>query len=117
MSAEVLRELADPTFRNRDDALALTAEARDLPLSDEVLGIAKLLVNERVMPGPAARGDAVHVAASVVHRMDYLLTWNVKHLANPNKLSHLRTICRRVGLAIPELVTPEFLWDMAGDEP
>lgn len=69
------------------------------------------------MPGPAARGDAVHVAASVVHRMDYLLTWNVKHLANPNKLSHLRTICRRVGLAIPELVTPEFLWDMAGDEP
>lgn len=117
VSAEVVRELSDPTFRNSADALALTAEARDLPLNEEVLGVAKLLVKERVMPGPAGNGDAVHVAASIVHRMEYLLTWNVKHLANSNKLAHLRIICRRIGFAIPDLVTPDFLWDLDGDEP
>ena len=118
VSAEVIRELSDATFRNREDALSLTAEARDLPLSEDVLGVAKLLVNEGVMPGPSQRGDAIHVAASVVHRIEYLVTtWNVKHLANPNKLLHLRTICRRAGFAVPDLVTPDFLWDTGADEP
>ena len=109
-SAEVLRELSDPTFHNREDALALTAGVTDLPITPEVLGLAKILVCERVMPGPAEEGDAVHVAASVIHRVEFMLTWNVKHLANPNKRAHLRTVCMRVGYTVPDLVTPEDFW-------
>jgi predicted nucleic acid-binding protein len=110
ISEEVIRELSDARFRNRKDALALTAEAVQLPLTDEVLGLARVLVRERVMPGPAQQGDAMHVAISVVHGIDYLLTWNVRHLANPNKLAHLRTVCLRAGYVVPNLVTPEALW-------
>lgn len=40
-----------------------------------------------------------------------MLTWNVRHLANPNKLKHLREICRRVGLIPPKIVTPDLLWE------
>ena len=36
--------------------------------------------------------------------------WNVRHLANPNKLAHLRTVCLRAGYVVPNLVTPEALW-------
>ncbi len=110
ISAEVIRELSDPRFRNRDEALALTAEVTQLPLTDDVLGLARALVRERVMPGPAEQGDAMHVAVSVVHSVDYVLTWNVRHLANPNKLAHLRTVCLRAGYVIPNLITPEALW-------
>lgn len=39
----------------------------------------------------------MHVAAAIVHQCEYLLTWNVKHLANPRKTLHLRNLCRRVG--------------------
>jgi hypothetical protein len=62
------------------------------------------------MPGPVA-GDAVHVATATFHGVDFLLTWNVRHLANPNKTAHLQAVCLRVGLAPPGIVTPDLLWE------
>lgn len=97
----------------------MVADCRRLDITEEVRGLAKILVGEKVMPGPAEEGDAVHVATAIVHRCDYLLTWNVKHLANPNKLTHLRNVCRRVGFAMPDFVTSEYLWmsdDLAENE-
>ena len=44
------------------------------------------------------------------HQVDFLLTWNIRHLAIPNKLTHLLTINRRLGLLTPQIVTPEMLW-------
>ena len=68
-----------------------------------------MLVLEQVMPGPADEGDAIHLAASIVHRMDYLLTWNQRHLANPNKRTHLMVVAARARLQLPELVTPDLM--------
>lgn len=82
---------------------------RALELNAEVAALAELLVRERVMPGPAVEGDAIHFAASAIHRMDYLLTWNQKHLANPNKRTHLAVICARINLSAPQIVTPDLL--------
>lgn len=59
---------------------------------------------------------AVHVAAACVHGMEYLLTWNVRHLANPNKLAHLSTVCLRLGVVPPRILTPEFLWEAEHDD-
>jgi hypothetical protein len=81
-----------------------------LSLSGEIRGLAKILVREKVMPGPVA-GDAIHVACACWHGMDYLVTWNVRHLANPNKLMHLRTIGLRLGLVPPRILTPDLLWE------
>lgn len=110
ISPEVIRELSNETFQNRDDALALTAECVRLDIIDEVRGLAKILVREKVMPGPAETGDAVHVATAIVHQCEYLLTWNVKHLANPKKKIHLGMVCLKSGVLPPEIVTPEILW-------
>jgi hypothetical protein len=44
------------------------------------------------------------------HETDYLLTWNVRHLANLDKLEHLVAINRRLALMTPRIVTPEMLW-------
>jgi hypothetical protein len=41
--------------------------------------------------------------------MDYLLTWNCKHLANANKIRHLEALNERLGLHVPLLVTPDML--------
>ena len=97
-------------FRNSSDALALASAAALLEINDDVRGLAKVLVREKVMPGPEDAGDAIHVAAATVHRMDFVLTWNQKHLANRNKIPHLREVCRRAGFVPPELTTPESLW-------
>jgi hypothetical protein len=110
VSDEVIAELAHPDFKRRDAALRWIDGLPVLPVNAEAAGLAAVLVRERVMPAPLA-GDALHVAAATVHRMDYVLSWNVRHLANPNKVRHLAVICLRLGFAPPQIVTPDLLWE------
>lgn len=109
VSPEVVRELSAKTFPQREQALAMLRGLSVLKQTPEVEALAALLVSERVMPGPATAGDAMHVAFAVVHMMDYILTWNVQHLANPNKRTHFAVICLRLGITPPDLVTPDLL--------
>ena len=111
ISPEVVIELDDPTFPSRDAAMNIIESVPLLMISEQVLGVATILVYENVMPGPDNAGDALHVAVSAVHRMDYLLSWNVRHLANPNKTQHLQVVCSRLGLIPPTIITPEILWE------
>ena len=111
ISREVVRELSDSRFPDsvRLPALGMLMGLDVLELSREVVDFAGVLVDQRVMPGPAVQGDALHLAASVVHGVDYLLTWNQKHLANPNKRTHLAVICARYKFNPPQIVTPDLL--------
>jgi hypothetical protein len=60
------------------------------------------------MPRQPVR-DALHVAITSYYRLDFLLTWNCRHLANANKARHLRELNLEIGLSIPQLVTPDQL--------
>ena len=71
-----------------------------------IYGCLAIYLEQRVMPADDA-GDAAHLAVASYHGVDYLLTWNCRHLANANRFSHIREINRRLGLMTPELVTPE----------
>lgn len=115
ISAEVLRELSDPRFSDSADALAWVSGVPLLALTEDVLGLAALLVRERVLPAPVLGGDAVHVAVATVHAIPFVLSWNVRHLANANKQVHLRTICVRAGFLPPLILTPDQLWETASD--
>ena len=106
----MLAELAVPTYPHGQEALGFTVEIPVLDVTEEVLGLARVLVNEKVMPGPLI-GDSVHVAVAIHYGMEYVLSWNVKHLANPNKRPHLTKVCLKVGKIPPMIVTPEVLWE------
>jgi hypothetical protein len=115
ISPEVVLELSSPGFQNRLRALSMLENLNILDPNNEVRDLARLLVQEHVMPGPATRGDAIHVATAVIHRMDYILTWNIKHLANHNKRRHMSMICMRIGYVAPMIVTPDFLQESNDD--
>jgi len=76
----VVRELSSPDFPDavREPALAMLKGLTLLPSTLEVVSFAEMLVAEKVMPGPANEGDAFHLAVSIVHQVDHLLTWNQK---------------------------------------
>ncbi len=115
VSAEVIAELSASTFTRRERALELIGKLPLIAIDEEVRGLARMLVREKAMPAPIA-GDAIHVAAACVHEMEYLLSWNVRHLANPRKLEHLQGICLRLGRMPPRIVTPELLWEESDEE-
>ena len=58
---------------------------------------------------PHAFPDAAQVAVSAVHGVDYLLTWNCKHLANARTARRIAVVCQKLGLRMPIICTPEEL--------
>nr|VFK67070.1 MAG: hypothetical protein BECKUNK1418G_GA0071005_11248 [Candidatus Kentron sp. UNK]VFK72492.1 MAG: hypothetical protein BECKUNK1418H_GA0071006_11187 [Candidatus Kentron sp. UNK] len=64
----------------------------------------------------AAQADALHIAVAAVHRMDYLLTWNFRHMNNTTKKPMIRSICATAGYSCPEICTPmELLLESEND--
>ena len=104
-SEEVLREvsLGDPAMSRR--RVETLAEIAVLRVDDAVRLLAKELVQEQLLP-PAAVSDALHAAVATLHQVDYLLTWNCRHLANPHLQKGLRTFMAGHKLVLPEICTP-----------
>jgi hypothetical protein len=61
---------------------------------------------------PKAANDAAHIAIATVHGMDYLLTWNCKHIANAHIQKKLAQICSEFGYELPTICTP---YEMIGE--
>jgi hypothetical protein len=56
--------------------------------------------------------DEADLALASWYRIQYLVTWNCKHLANANKFEHIQVLNTRRRLLSPLLVTPEQLLEM-----
>jgi hypothetical protein len=72
---------------------------------DAARELARRLLVEKILPSTAAP-DAIHVAVASLNRVDFLLTWNCRHLANPHLLGRLREFMARQRLSLPEICTP-----------
>ena len=72
--------------------------------------LAEVLLARRLLP-PKAATDALHLSMATVHRMDVLLTWNCKHLANPVRLAGINRAIRAAGLEPPFVYTPHELME------
>lgn len=108
ISQTVLEELNAGNYPGKDYCLKLVAGLSILSVIPEILDIAEAYQARRLMPrDPAA--DSIHLALASYYAMDYLLTWNCRHLANATKIRHLERVDRDLGLSIPILATPHML--------
>ena len=53
--------------------------------------------------------DAFHVAIATTQGMDFLLTWNCRHIANTEIIDRLEAVCEEFGYQMPTLCRPEQL--------
>lgn len=89
--------------RLRLDALAAM---QLLPLTADVDRVSAALLKGAALPDQAV-ADAVHIAIATVHRVDYLLTWNCKHIANPFIQRAVQRVTSEEGFVAPVVCTPE----------
>jgi predicted nucleic acid-binding protein len=82
--------------------LAETPESRTL---------ARKLVTAGGLPMKAA-SDALHIAIAAVHGMDYLVSWNCKHIANARMIRFVTEACETAGFRVPIICTPD---ELGGD--
>jgi hypothetical protein len=70
--------------------------------------LTQAIMEAGILP-PHAFPDAAHVAVSAVHAVDYLPTWNCKHLANAQIARRMAWVCEKLGHKAPIICTPEEL--------
>lgn len=99
-------ELNSGMYPRQDDACAMARRIRQLPMNRAIADFAVTLAETGIVP-PTKQTDALQMAVASVHRIDYLLTWNYAHLANPQAQRRLEEVCRDAGHRAPLMVTPE----------
>ncbi len=92
--------------------LELLGDIPLLELTDDVILIAEYLLLKQIIPTKAA-DDAVHIAVASVHGIDYLVTWNCKHIANPRNWRRISDCVAKFGYCASVICTPE---DLIGDD-
>ena len=79
-----------------------------LDMRREVGELAVALIEDGPLP-PAAGGDSIHLALAAVYDVDFLLTWNCRHLANAELSGPVADFLRARGYRPPIVCTPEEL--------
>ena len=107
-SVVVLQEITagEPALAER--RRALLGDLPLLELSAESRRLTHHLLNLRLLP-PNATVDAEHVAVATIGAVDYLVTWNLRHLAGAVVRRRLEDALRQLGFDPPTLCTPEEL--------
>lgn len=104
-SALVIAEASD----GHPEAAARRLEAlqgiAELVIDEEIQAFSEKLIAEGGIP-EVAKADALDVAVAAVHGMDYLLTWNCRHIDNATRKPIIRAICAASGYSYPEICTP-----------
>ena len=54
----------------------------------------------------SSQTDAKHIAIAAVYELEYLATWNYKHIANVHKRQHIEQVCRENGFRPVIICTP-----------
>jgi predicted nucleic acid-binding protein len=107
-SERVIREAG---FGDADAAKDRLAVLEGLPLlvaTHEAQDLVDALVAKGAMP-PSELEDAMHIALAVVNGVEYLATWNFKHIANATMRSLINDTCSGAGYLPTIICTPEEL--------
>lgn len=104
----VVREASRGDPRVARQRLRLLAGLPVLQVAEAAEQLAARLMKSGGIPREAPE-DALHIAVATVHGMEYLLTWNCKHIANAEIRWNLSATCSAEGFVLPVICTPEEL--------
>ena len=96
---------------SRGDVIAAQQRLKvlaDLPVLDmplEAVTLVENLINAGAIP-EASRPDAQHIAIATVNSIEYLISWNYRHIVNEAKRSLINEICHAAGFQPTTFCTP-----------
>ena len=95
-STLVLDEASLGNLRAAADRLDALGPLRILEVPAEARALSGLFVRVRAVP-QGALADALHIATAVVNGIEYLATWNLKHIANAQSIAVVERVCKNEG--------------------
>jgi hypothetical protein len=76
-----------------------------LTVSDEAVDLANEYISEKVV-GPTSYTDCLHIALATIHRADFLISWNFKHIVNVQRIRGYNSINIKNGYKPLEIRSP-----------
>jgi hypothetical protein len=105
----VLAECADGDGDAASERLRIVDGIDVLQTSASANALAAELIAAHAVPHSEPR-DALHIALAAINGIDYLATWNFKHIMNPSTQHLIDAVCRNAGIESATICTPEQLW-------
>ena len=104
VSREIRR--GDPdAARRRVEVLSAIPE---LVADARAVALATRLIDRKAVPKEYP-DDALHIATAALNAMDYLVSWNFRHITNAQTIPLIRRVCEENGYRCPEICTPQML--------
>lgn len=94
--------------------LALIEGLPSLAATDNALFLAEELIAKKAIP-VGSEDDALHIAIAATQGVDYLLTWNFKHINNAETKRLIVRVVEALGYVCPLLCSPEELGGASND--
>jgi predicted nucleic acid-binding protein len=115
VSEAVIEEASrgDPDASQR--RLGLLFGLEELSIDEEVISLSQKILETGLIPSKAS-ADTIHIAVAARHSVDYLLTWNCKHIANAETIRQISHIIGEEGKFVPVICTPRELFGGHEDE-
>lgn len=111
ISDYVLQEVALGRKREAEARIKIAQHLTVLPESPHIYELAAEYVKRLSLP-KNGEIDAFHLAVAAVHKVDFLLSWNCKHIANALKYRKIREINQSLGFYVPVICTPRELMEV-----
>lgn len=106
--------VAEARAGDPDAARTRLAALESIPLLDatsDAESLANTLVASGAVPRQAA-DDSAHIAIAVTNGVDFLVTWNFRHIANAAMRTRIEQACRQAGYEPPVICTPNELMEV-----
>ena len=112
LSSVVFDEIGECSPQREEALLNHVSEIsfENLSVNDTVNQLAAMIIDREVLPKRSIR-DSQHIAAAIIAGCDYIVSWNMKHMANIKINKSIRHIIIDEGYKEILLVPPSMLLD------
>ena len=107
-SSETISEASRGDPKKAKERLELLEPLTRISTPNEATVLADDLIKQGIIP-ESVSSDALHIAIAAVHGVDYLVTWNFKHIANPFIRERIRKVVTDHGYKMPVMCSPDSL--------
>ena len=100
-------ELENAPGKVKELVKSLSADlTRFIETTDEAIDLATEYISEKVV-GQTSYADCLHIALATIHRADFLVSWNFKHIVNVFRIRGYNSINLRCGYSQLDIRSPK----------
>lgn len=111
ISPYVFSEISNGNIQEANKRKSVIERIEILTETKDVIDLARKYFHQLSLPKKAEL-DAFHLAIATVYNIDFLVSWNCKHIANSFKFNKIKNINNKLGFNTPNICIPTMMMEI-----